>query len=394
MAEGIEQRESAKGKRSFRASVWSAQDRKLIRQTFPTMAAAKSWRRDAMRDLEQGKLRPPSPLTIQEVADEFLDGARKGAVRDRSGREYKPSTIRGYERALKLRLLPAFGHLRLTELRRGQIQALVDKMAAEGQSGSTIRNTLDPLRALYRRAMSRELVGVNPTSNLELPSAKSKRDRIASPQEATALLSALPADERAVWATAFYAGLRRGELRALRVSDIDLGKSEIHVGRSWDAVEGDIDPKSDAGRRIVPLLAVLRDYMDEHLLQTGRSGDELVFGRTSSDPFVPSTLRNHALDAWANPEKPLKPIGLHECRHTFASLLIDAGANAKAIQEFMGHATIQMTFDRYGHLMPGRRDEIRTQLDSYMRGTDASSTFDPRQEISETARITGKFPRP
>lgn len=374
MAEGIEVRTSKKGRKSYRASVWSARDGKLIRKTFPSMAAAKSWRRGALIELEQGRLRPPDPLTIEEAAAEFLDGARKGSVRDRSGREYKPSTIRGYERALNLRILPELGSVRLSDLRRKQVQALVDEMAADGKSGSTIRNTLDPLRAIYRRAMSRELVGVNPTSHLELPSAKSKRDRIASPAEAAKLLAALPQADRALWATAFYAGLRRGELRALRVEDIDLGKSEIHVRRSWDAVEGDIDPKSDAGTRIIPLLAILRDYIDQHLMSTRREGSDLVFGREADLPFIPSTVRLHALSAWENADESLEPIGLHECRHTFASLLIDAGANAKAIQEFMGHATIQMTFDRYGHLMPGRRDEIRGVLDRYFATSSSNDS--------------------
>jgi integrase len=64
---------------------------------------------------------------------------------------------------------------------------------------------------------------------------------------------------------------------------------------------------------------------------------------------------------------PLQPITIHECRHTFASLLIDAGVNPKAIQEFMGHATIEETFSRYGHLMPGTRVQARELVDAYMR---------------------------
>lgn len=64
----------------------------------------------------------------------------------------------------------------------------------------------------------------------------------------------------------------------------------------------------------------------------------------------------------------LVPITLHGCRHTFASLLIDAGANPKAIQEFMGHAKIQTTFETYGHLLPGSRDEVRARMDAYLAG--------------------------
>lgn len=100
------------------------------------------------------------------------------------------------------------------------------------------------------------------------------------------------------------------------------------------------------GSRRVPLLAVLCDHLDEHLLTTGRSGDELIFGRTAEAPPVPSTIRSRAVRA--SKKAKLEPLGLHAARHMFASTLIAAGENAKAIQEFMGHASITMTFDTYG----------------------------------------------
>jgi integrase len=256
---------------SYRASVWSTRDRKLIRKTFPTIAAAKSWWNDAQHDLRRGRLRVPVPTTVREAAEEWLAGARTGAVGDRSGRPYKPSTLRGYEQALRDRVLPALGDWKLSELRRTDVQALVDRLAGEGLSAGTIRNQLDPLRAIYRRAINRELVAVNPTTGLELPAARPGRDRIADQVEAAKLLDALPAGERALWATAFYTGLRRGELMALRWSDVDLGRSEIRVERSWDPAVGPIEPKSETSTRTLPLLAVLRDYLDQHKLATGRA---------------------------------------------------------------------------------------------------------------------------
>ena len=178
------------------------------------------------------------------------------------------------------------------------------------------------------------------------------------------LIAPLREEEQPLWAAAFYAGLRRGELQALRVRDVELGASLIHVEFGWDQEEGAIEPKSEASQRTIPLLAVLRDHLDEHLLRTGRTGEELVFGRTAVDPFVPSSLDNHAQECWA--AAGLEPITLHEARHTFASLLIDSGANAKAVQEFMGHSKIQTTFDTYGHLLPGSHDEVRARMDAYL----------------------------
>jgi integrase len=109
---------------------------------------------------------------------------------------------------------------------------------------------------------------------------------------------------------------------------------------------------------------VLRDYLDEHLLATGRSGDDLALGRTAHDPFVPSTVSARADRAWSAAD--LDRIILHDCRHTFASLLIAAGENPKSVQEFMGHSSIKVTFDLYGHLFPGSRDEARTRMDAYL----------------------------
>ncbi len=232
-------------KPSYRANVWSNRDRKRIRKTFHSLAEAKNWRTDALLELRSGTLRVASPQTVREAADVWLDGARKGTVRDRSGGPYKPSTIRTYREKLDGYVLPALGDYKLTELRRQEVQTLADELLTAGLSPSSVRNTIDQLRAIYRRAIQREQAGVNPTTNLDLPSSRRKPVRIAIPAEADALLGALPTGDRATWATAFYAGLRRGELQALRCSAIDLGASEIRVERSWDQYEGEIDPKSD-----------------------------------------------------------------------------------------------------------------------------------------------------
>src|SRR5439155_16508538 len=179
------------------------------------------------------------------------------------------------------------------------------------------------------------------------------------------LLAALPAEDRALWATAMYAGLRRGELMALRWEDVDLAAGVIRVERAWDATaHAVIEPKSRAGLRSVPIAAALRDFLLEHKLASGRSMG-LVFGRTAERPVDPSALARWAETAWGKEnerraereEKPLEPITLHEARHTFASLMIAAGVNAKALATYMGHASVTITYDRYGHLMPGNEAE-------------------------------------
>jgi len=123
------------------------------------------------------------------------------------------------------------------------------------------------------------------------------------------------------------------------------------------------EPKSRAGRRSVPIVAALRDLLVQHELVTRRDTG-LVFGSRATQPFTPTAVRRRALTAWRRDG--LEPIGLHECRHTFASVLIAAGVNAKAITAYLGHASIRTTFDLYGHLMPGSEDEAVALVDAYL----------------------------
>jgi integrase len=346
---------------NYQAQVWSARDDKRLSRSFPTLAAARTWRQDAVVALRQGKIRPSGSAMLREAARDWLDGAAAGAIRNRSGDRYKPSALRSYEIALRKRILPEIGGAKISDIRRADVQRLVNRMLSAEFDASTIRNSLMPLRAIFRHLSAIDEVAVNPTSGLQVPAVRSRGYRIASPDEASDLIAAVPRQDRALWATAMYAGLRRGELQALDWSDADLAEGLIRVERAWDVKEGIIAPKSRSGRRTVPVPAVLRDHLVEHRMSCRRSAG-LVFGRMADKPFDPSTVVDRARRAWK--EARLDSIGLHDCRHTFASLMIAAGVNAKALSAFMGHASITITLDRYGHLMPGSEDEAAGLMDA------------------------------
>jgi integrase len=354
---------------SYQASVWSPRDGRRIKKSFPTLAAAKAWRAEAQTAIRRGTMRAPSQLTLRDAAQAWLVGAREGSIRNRSGDRYKPSVLRSYEIALRLRLLPELGARRVSEIRRADVQDFADRLLARGEEASTIRNTLIPLRTIFRRAVARGDVAVNPTTGLELPAVRGRRDRIVAPEQAAKLVDALPEGDRALWATALYGGLRRGELQALRWDDVDLAKGVIKVERAWDVREGHIEPKSRAGRRTVPIPVALRDYLVEHKHRTGGRGH--VFARANGKPFDAVTIGERSKNAWRRAD--LEPITLHEARHTFASLMIAAGVNAKALATYMGHASVTITYDRYGHLMPGNESEAAALLDAYLARADTKA---------------------
>jgi integrase len=369
----------------WEAWAYSKTDKRKVYKAFPTKAAATSWRDDQNASKARAALRAPTSTTVRQAAEVFLAGAREGSIPTASGGRYKAATLRGYTVGLNKRVLPALGDRRLSDVLRRDVQDLADRLTAEGLSASTVQNTLDPLRVIFRRAIRREEVTIDPTEGLELRRPDGRRERIADPAEAAELIGALPDGERALWACAFYAGLRRGELRALRWEDVDLPGRVIHVCRGWDAIEGEQDTKSAAGNRRVPILDPLAAELIAHRARTGRAGAALVFGRTATDPFNPETVRRDTLAAWgwreaANPDPGARPkvihvkaradaprpITLHEARHTCASLLIAAGVNAKALSTIMGHSTISMTFDTYGHLMPGAIGEAAAVTNAYL----------------------------
>ena len=295
-----------------------------------------------------------------------------GSIRTRSGYPYKPSVIRSYSQCFETHVVPELGGMALGEVHRRDLQAFADRLYATGLNPSTIRNALMPLRVIFRVAVRDGDLAVNPTTGLELPAYRGRRDRITTPAEATQLLAALPNADRAIWATALYAGLRRGELQALRHEDVELDAGKLRVERSWDQHQGALDqPKSQAGRRTVLIAPILRRHLREHL-ELARRREGLIFGRTAGTAFNPSSLAARAKRAWhaAN----LQPITLHEARHTFATLMIAAGVNTKALSVYMGHASITITLDRYGHLLPGNEAHAAQLLEAYLQHGQQAAT--------------------
>src|SRR3954452_7433577 len=132
---------------TFQAHVWSARDHKRIRKTFPTLKEARRWRSEAQVGIARGTLRPPTRVTVAEASAAWIEGAASGLLRTRKGTLYKPSALRSYEQALRLRVVPALGHRRLSDVTTLELQEFVAELQSLGLESSTIRNALMPLRA-------------------------------------------------------------------------------------------------------------------------------------------------------------------------------------------------------------------------------------------------------
>jgi integrase len=309
---------------------------------------------------------------LRDAAENFIDGARSGDILSRKRELFAPATIRCYDEAFHNWIFPDLGEVRVDALRRSQCQRVVDA-AAIARSSSGARNVATALRSLYAYLLKRHDDLVNPCIGLDLPRPSAPRERIASPEEMHALLTALPKRLALPYALAFYTGLRRGEMQALALDRIDLDAGWIDVEWGLDPRSGFRRPKSRAGKRSIPIFERLRPFLADlppckvpSDVSSG-PGTLLLASRTGAHgarELGSSYVRNCTVH-WERAG--LQPIGLHEGRHSFATMLVRAGYDVGLIQEWIGHAWASTTLDIYNkHRGRTDRTALAEKLDAYL----------------------------
>ena len=328
-----------------------------------------------------GRLRAIAPPTLAEAATATLEGMRDGSIRARGGGAFRAPVIREYDSMLRRRVLPhPIARKRLAHVTTADLYLLVGELHRQGLSPSSIRNTFDPIRVVFREAAKLGHVPTNPTAGLQLPTGTVKpRTCSLTPSQAVALVAALPdAADRALWATALFAGLRSGELRALRWQHVHLGTGRISVAESLSE-KGELQaPKTRRGVRTVPVMPHLRDYLDA---LDRRSG--YVFG-SDDRPYTATWMQRRARRAWI--AAGLRPITFHEARHACASLWIASGLDIKMISEYLGHASVTVTLDIYGHLLPTAADDATRRVGAYFEAAISDAARHEALQFDERRR--------
>ena len=320
-----------------------------------TGAAAAAWRGDTLAAMR----RTPSPpvaeaLTTGQASKRFLEAAESGLARNRQGRPYKAEAIRDY-RGMFSRYLRDLEDVPLTDLRRSDVQTMIDGLLARKLSGSTVRSAVTALRAVWRWARARDLVtDGGPFAGLQMPANDEvPRNRIPAPDELGSMLAVLPLIDRAPFALAAYATGRRQEIRYLTWADVDVRAGRIRWAEKPEA------RKTPNAQRLVPIVAPLRLIL-EGLSHTS----EFVVPGARGGMFSAEALLFRCRTVWE--AAGIEPIGLHDCRHCAASYLIASGANLKALSVLMGHGSVSITADRYGHMLPGAEDEVGKLFDAFL----------------------------
>lgn len=276
------------------------------------------------------------------------------------------NTRETYDRHLRHRVYAAFGGREIGSITRADAKSFVARMTADpGLSASTVHTAFATLRILMQAAVDDEIITANPCSRVKLPKLG---DRVIDPLPVNAVLAL--ADEispryRVAVFLGAGAGLRRGEALGLTVPRINFTKR--HVDVRLQAQKGKlVELKTKYSRRMVPVDDLVLEEVQRHMELYEPAPGQVLISNTWKAVAKPSAFNS----AWS---KAVAKAGLpqgtrfHDLRHFYASALIAAGVNPKAIQHRMGHASITETFDTYGHLFPDHEELGRGAIDLLLR---------------------------
>ena len=300
-------------------------------------------------------------------------------MKDYARVECKTSTADGYESVLRQYLRPKFGAKRLAEIKRDDIKALINDLIGKGLSRNTIRNALCVIRGLFNQAIESGILESNPAARLgrftrlaKTPDAKGVALTIGEVHQFLSASKEICPAYHPLFLTAVRAGLRRGELVALQFGDCQFGKDENdpnrfilvrhnYVRREHTSTKSKKSRRVDMSRELRRALLELRDARLASGLAT--VSDQLVFPSPDGTLLDPDNLY-HRLFLPVLAKAGIRKIRLHDLRHTFGSLLIQNGASIAYVKEQMGHSSIQVTVDIYGHLIPGANVSFIDSLDA------------------------------
>ncbi|MCQ0990350.1 tyrosine-type recombinase/integrase [Jiella marina] len=316
-------------------------------------------------------------VTVREAATLWLKSC------DAAGLER--STTDQYRQHVQIHIEPFLGATKLNKLTVPAVRAFQEALRENGRSPAMVKRVTVSLGSILSDAQERGLVVRNVVSEMSKrrgskSSEKRQRKRlqygvdIPTREEVRAILEAAEGRFRPLLITAIFTGMRASELRGLPWRDVDLDKAAVHVRQRADRFNAIGAPKSEAGHRSIPLTPLVVNTLREWKLACPPSRLDLVFPNSAGNVESLGNIINRGLhptiikagvtietrkrDDEGKPILAARYTGMHALRHWYASWCINAKADGglelspKAVQTRMGHSSIQMTFDTYGHLFP------------------------------------------
>jgi integrase len=344
------------------------QDAKRHIKTFPTKKEANAWLVETQHEVKQGVHTPASTsITVAEAGELWITQAETDGL--------EASTLAQYRQHLKYHIQPFIGGVKLAEFAPSSVQSFRNTLVREGRSRVMAKKVVGSLGSILAAALAAGKVSRNVVREqsrqhgMRQRRLEKRHDKrlevgvdIPTKDELRAMLTQAQGRWRSLIVTAIFTGLRASELRGLTWDDVDLDRQSLFVRQRADRWNKIGSPKSDSGKREIPLAEIVVNTLREWKLACPRGEFGLVF--PTSRGTVDSLPNMHRrglgalqVGAGITNDTHHPKYGLHALRHAAASLFIEQGFSPKRVQALMGHSTIQVTFDTYGHLFPSQAED-------------------------------------
>jgi integrase len=341
--------------------------------------------REVLSSLDNGTYMKPSKTTLGEYLERWLNA-------------YAMSNLspRGYERyrdIIRAHFKPAIGNLLLNHLQVEHLQSCYANWLKQGLSAGTVRYHHAVIHKALQDAVEWRLLVRNVADAVKPPPKQSPDMQTWNEYELARFLDAARDSQYyELFYLDLFTGMRRSELLALRWQDIDFILGQVYVNRGLHQLKDGsyvfTPPKSAKSRRTIALtpstILVLREYyrkkqFDAPLMGKQVADRDLVFGTPEGKPLRPNTITR----AWTMlaAKADVKPIRLHDARHTHASLMLKQGIHPKIVQERLGHSSIQITLDTYSHVAPGLQEAAAQSFDALVQNKNNAS-LTPKVDIT------------
>lgn len=288
----------------------------------------------------------------------------------------RPSTLASTDSLMRCHVLPHFGRLRVGAIQPTDVQRFVNTLQAAGLSRSTMRSAYLIVRGVMEVALDNGALSRSPCRGIRFPEVVQTEMHFLTVEELHQLVAAMRAPWKPMVLLGGYCGLRFSEVVGLRARNVDPLRRQIRIAEAAVEVNGSTyfgPPKSQASRRMIAVPRFVAESLASHMKEHATEPDELLF-HTSAGTAIGRS--NWMARQWkpAVAQAGLAPLTFHDLRHTHAALLIAQGEHPKVIQTRLGHSSIRVTLDTYGHLFEGLDDLAAVRLDDLRNELLADST--------------------
>ena len=364
-----------------RDGVWYFRTRKgrqVIRKVLcNSVIEARKMRDNLLKEMEEkGDIRKPiiendkNPV-FGEIAQEWVKIKTK---------ELKSSTLYDYRNSMNYHILPKIGNTPIKSLNFLEVKKL---FASLDCSGKRLKNVMIPVREVFRFAQLAGYIKQNPMDLIGSPKVTKPDIHPLSMEEVNEFLDNVHVQYRNFFVVAFFSGLRFGEQSALKWKNVDFKLGVIKVRETRVRGEEGRPKTKRSVRDITMLPPVIEAMRDQRKYTMGKS--EYVFLNQYGRPVLPDSMNQHIWKTTLTKAK-LADRRMYETRHTFATLMLDAGELPGWVQRMMGHETLQMIHERYySYIKNYQRDDGKAFMDNVYNARKEEKAEEKEEEVIEKA---------